>query len=237
MTAQRFLFENSFDARRRPSRRDGSDGKGGSAGAFSDSDADCAPSDVPTQSFTEQELIEARAEALAEAAGGIERQCKELLEQIAGQLPSLQRAEEEAFLTANRECLALATATLKKLFPRFEPQGALQEIEAILEESLVQLRQEPRIVVRLHDDLLDPVKGRLDSLTHSQGFEGKVVLLADAEMGPSDVRIEFADGGIERCARQLWGEIETRLKEAQSRLEVAAAAPATPPSPPAQDES
>ncbi len=246
---QRFLFETSFDGRHHASPDDAPEVKteGGQAAPACDAQLEEQPE--AAAAITELDLVEEKAKAftegeargreaaLAEINGSLESRSGALLEQLAGQLPDLVRAEQEAFLSANRECLALATAALRKLFPSFEPQDALQEIEALLEESLAQLRQEPRIVVRLQDAQLDPLKGKLDDLTHRHGFEGKVVLLADAELGPSDVRIEFADGGIERCARQLWAEIETRLNETRSRLDAAMAPTDITPSPPAQDES
>ena len=246
---QRFLFETSFDSGQRSSLEDALEARASDAAGASDCDSMPEAEVEESVAITELDLVEEKAKAfsegeargrdsaMSEARESLEARSGELLEQLAGQLPDLLRAEQEAFLTANRECLALATAALKKLFPCFEPQNALQEIETILEQSLAQLRQEPRIVVRLQDAQLDPLKDRLDDLTHRHGFEGKVVLLADAELGPSDVRIEFADGGIERCARQLWAEIETRLSETRNRLDAAAVQPAIPPSPPAQDES
>ncbi len=246
---QRFLFETNFDSGHHAPLEDRLEARASDAAGVGDCDSVPEEEADAALALTELDLVEEKAKAfaegeargrdaaLAEASKSLETRNGELLEQIAAQLPDLLRAEQDAFLAANRECLTLATAALKKLFPRFEPQNALQEIETILEQSLAQLRQEPRIVVRLQDAQLDPLKDRLDDLTHRHGYEGKVVLLADAELGPSDVRIEFADGGIERCARQLWAEIETRLNETKTRLDTAIVQPATPPSPPAQDDS
>ena len=213
------------------------------------SDADTSLAVESTLSLSELDLAEEKAKAfqegeargreaaLTEAKETSERRNTELLEQIAAQLPDSARAEEEAFRMVSQECLSLTRAALGKLFPRMEQLAALPEIEAVVEESLSQLRQEPRIVVRLQDAQLDAMKAQLDSLTNRHGFEGKVVLLADPEMGPSDVRVEFADGGIERCARQLWSEIENRLSEALACTSGAGAPTNSPPSPPTQDEA
>ncbi len=49
-----------------------------------------------------------------------------------------------------------------------------------------------------------------------KAYEGKVVILGDADLGPSDCRIEWADGGIERDVRALWEEIDHVLAEVQT---------------------
>ncbi len=240
---QRFLFDTSFDTT-------------ASVEPFAPTELEVPePEDKPAEqppemqepaapAVDERELIEEKAKAfsegeaqgreaaLAEAAASVEQRCSALLEDIAAKLPDSLRAEESAYRVASQESLALAQATLKKVFPRLEQRAALAEVEALVEASLAQLRQEPRVVLRLPDALLDPMRERLDGLTQSHGFEGKVVLLADPELGPSDVRVEFADGGMERCARQLWSEIESRILEAGAHGETPADAPTPPPSPP-----
>ena len=265
MKVQRFLFETSFDGNAAaapfaPADLDTPDPEEWLSDQASEQESPSEEHEPAAPTLSERDLVEAKAAAfaegeargreaaLAEAAGSLEQRCSELLEQIATALPDSLRAEEDAYSTACRESLGLAKATFKKLFPRLERQAALAEVEALVEASLAQLRQEPRVVLRLPDDLLDPMRDRLDALTHRHGFEGKVVLLADPEMGPSDVRVEFADGGMERCARQLWSEIESRILEAGTHSETPAEDPAktpaeaqvetpveTPASPPSSD--
>ena len=252
MKVQRFLFETSFDGTAAgepfaPTELDSQEPKDWLSDQAPEQETAPEAPEPPQPALSERDLVEAKAAAfaegeahgreaaLAETTGSIEQRCSELLEQIATALPDSLRAEETAYSSACRESLALAIATFKKLFPKLERQAALAEVEALVETSLAQLRQEPRVVLRLPDDLLDPMRDRLDGLTHSQGFEGKVVLLSDPELGPSDVRVEFADGGMERCARQLWSEIESRILEAGAHGAPAAETPESPPSPPSSD--
>ena len=251
---QRFLFETSFDSNAAiepfaPATLDTLEPVNGQAEQTSEQESAPEVQEPAAPSLSERELVEEKAKAFAEgeargrdsafaeAAAGVEQRCCALLEEIAQKLPDSLRAEESAYSTASRESLALARATLNKLFPRLEQRAALAEVEALVETSLAQLRQEPRVVLRLPDDLLDPMRDRLDALTHSHGFEGKVVLLADPELGPSDVRVEFADGGMERCARQLWHEIESRILDAGAHDGPTEEPPASSPSPQGQDEA
>src|SRR3546814_8811652 len=40
------------------------------------------------------------------------------------------------------------------------------------------------------------------------GFEGKLVFLADERLKTGDLRVEWADGGVERNQMALWQEID-----------------------------
>lgn len=259
---QRFLFETSFDGGETAAREPATgkpaagsppvaDGPATHAAAAEEQPS-CAPEAIAETGLTELDLAEEKAKAfqegeargreaaLAEARAEYEQNGTAVLAQLAERLTEIASAEEKAFLEANRACLALTAAALKKLFPRFVHAAALAEVESVIDAGLSELRQEPRVVLRMQDALLDPIKAQIDVLSQRHGFEGKVVLLADPEMGPSDVRIEFADGGIERCAGQLWADIETRLAEASGQLEAdcaALAGPSRTATPPTQDEA
>src|SRR3546814_15720654 len=68
--------------------------------------------------------------------------------------------------------------------------------------------EEPRLVLRVSDGILDLIKPRIDVLTMRSGFAGRVVILAEDGMVDGDCRIEWADGGVERSAARLSTEIE-----------------------------
>ena len=73
------------------------------------------------------------------------------------------------------------------------------------------MRDEPRIVVRVADDLLDALRDRLSQVARAAGFQGKIVLLSDDTLQDSAVRLEWADGGAERDPAQTWREIDDIL--------------------------
>ncbi len=103
---------------------------------------------------------------------------------------------------------------LRRLFPALTRRHGTKEIEAVIQDSLDRLRDEPRVVVRVADGRLDALKERIDALTAKAGFDGKVVLLADEEIADGDVRVEWADGGAERDSERLWREIEKAVQRA-----------------------
>ena len=70
---------------------------------------------------------------------------------------------------------------------------------------------EPRIVVRVNDSLLDTLRERLDGIAAGAGFAGRLVLLADPALSPGDARIEGADGGVERTPGAVQAEISAAV--------------------------
>ena len=117
---------------------------------------------------------------------------------------------------------------MRKLFPEWVRQHGETEIRALLHACLTELHDEPRLVVRAADPLLDPINESLAAARGKAGFEGKVVLLADDGVAPGDVRIEWADGGAERDSERLWREIDGIIARSLGDEEPASASQTTP---------
>jgi flagellar assembly protein FliH len=149
-----------------------------------------------------------RAEAVAEA-----EQVAAVALKAAGEHLKLLMGEAKARQESLTQELTKATAAIaRKLLPAYAKKQGLGEIETLVAECLSRLHDEPRIVVRVHDDVLDPVRQRLDALAASLGFAGRFVLLAADDIAPGDARIEWADGGVERDTARTWQEIETAIQ-------------------------
>ncbi len=207
--AEKFLFDTAFDAELQKAGR--------------------AVQDPPgRQSFTADDLGEARTEGFAagrtagleEAAQAIEHAAGEALVTIAERLGTMAAQLAETCEGREQQAVETAVLLLGKLFPELARRNALTEVEALIDQCLAQLRQEPHVVIRIADALLDPLRDRLEEITTKAAFDGKVVLLADDAVAPGDVRVEWADGGAERDSQRLWTEIEHVLERnlGESRL-------------------
>ena len=167
-------------------------------------------------SFTEAELAAAEQRGFdAGRNSGLQEARQSTEERIAGSLDTLARKLSDLNMEVTRsqsqhqrDILEIACHALGKLFPALAQQGALREAERVIESCLTRLRSEPRIVLRSADDLHDLLRDRMEELANRAGFEGRIVLLTEEDMGPSDLRIEWADGGAERDTAGLWAEIE-----------------------------
>ena len=200
---RKFLFETSFDA---------------------DPDPEPEPEPVveepapepPAPTFSEAELEAARSEGFAtghaqgEASerARAERMSAEALERIS---EALSRAEAELAAirpAAEQRGLEVGIAVARKLLPDLMRREGAAEVEALLRECLRDLFDEPRLVLRVPDALLDRITQRVTSITSRSGFSGRLILVADEGMADADCRVEWADGGVERSSARLWREIE-----------------------------
>lgn len=147
----------------------------------------------------------------AEAASSQQAQLNALMEMLGTRLQSLA-TDAAASNAARDETMALAIkAVAYKLLPAYAAQNGLTEIENIVTKTLADLRDEPRLVVRVAEMHVDTCAQRLPELAKTRAFPGQLIILADATLGPSDCRLEWADGGLERLENNLWTEIERAL--------------------------
>ena len=209
----KFLFENSFE--------DGLFGESAAPGKPSSAQApsEPAPEEQEKQEKQEEEispgyskkelesvcqesfgngLSQGMKEGRAAALQSIESQINQAMTAITQALPTLfeSLSQERNKLLDDTHFLILTI--LKKLLPTLEQSRAQAEVERIVAEAILRLPNEPRIAIRIHPDLCKAMNPVLDSLTRQAGFEGKLIVLPDPEKAPSDVTVEWADGGAER---------------------------------------
>lgn len=202
----KFLFETSFDPEQEKAARE----------AELAAEREAAEAEPPPPTFSEAELEAARAEGLAagreagqqEALQSCEQRTSELFATVTQQLDQLVAERAAAHAEAEKTAATMALAVIRKLFPRLVESQTMPEIEAIITDCLERLRGEPRIVVRVADEVLDLLRERITALTERDGFEGKVVLLSDESLAEDSVRVEWADGGAERESARTWTEID-----------------------------
>lgn len=206
MTAVRkFLFETNFDAPAQPE--------------LPDEEEQVVEEAAPQPTYGEDELAEARrdayeagrqdgrSQAQEEHARQSEESLSASLKQIGEQLSRLEPEIAASLERTHSDAVRAGILVVQKLFPQLVERQGDQEIRALLESSLTRLMEEPRIVIRVHDSQLDELRGQMEQIKENAGFEGKTVLLAEQDIRPGDIRIEWADGGIERDSERAWQDI------------------------------
>jgi len=137
---------------------------------------------------------------------------------IVDRLSSLEAVRSELGARMSRQAIMVASDLVRKMMPALVERGGMAEIEAVLQGALKRMIEEPRVVFRVPDAMLDILQPRISEMSSKAGYSGEVVLLADDQMGLSDCLVEWADGGAERNVDRLWSEVEellTRTLEAQ----------------------
>jgi flagellar assembly protein FliH len=191
--AKRFLFDNYFDA----------DERGVTA----------------ARDFTLEDVEDARRQGFAEGKtlgreevqASINQQVADAVAAASKALQSLGPKLEEVRISLENEGLRTVAMIISKIVPHYARKHGLEEIEALIHECLCAAYDEPRIVVRAHASILEPLSNHLEGLTRASGFNGNVVLLEDPSLSPGDCRVEWAEGGAERDTARVWKSIETAI--------------------------
>jgi flagellar assembly protein FliH len=239
MTAVRkFLFDTSFDAGGKPAARPRAASPApapaqASAPAVSEEDVARARREGQAAGYAEGEAAgrraafdEGRAAGREEAHQAGAHLTAEALAALDLRMQALLARHAETQAEAERRALGVARAAVAKLFPVLAAREGLGEVEGLLADCLARLGEEPRVVVRVADDLYDALDAQIPALARKSGFEGKVVLLSEPDLAPGDLRVEWADGGAERDAAALAAEVDALLERALAAP--AAADDATP---------
>lgn len=206
---KKFLFDTHFEA-----------GDGGGPGGG-------ARAARPVYAYTEDDLAAARqlafdegkAAGFEQAQASIANRATEALARIADQLAAADRQIGETIDAIKRDAVEAALTVVRKAMPEFSRHHALAEIEAVVAGCLDRVLGEPRVVIRAHDAMLDALKERIEPLAERCGYGGKIVLLAEPDMSPSDCRVEWADGGAERDTSRLWEDVDGAVKRFLAVLE------------------
>lgn len=169
--------------------------------------------------FSEQDIerarqeghAEGRAQALAEAREAAEVQSSKALAAGADALRQLGDSLSEMRQESEANAIRLARDILRKLLPHSLERRGFEEIESLVAACLHEMAEEPRLVVRVHETLVETLGERIDRLGAENGFSGRIVLFPDRTLAPSDCRVEWADGGVERRPEALWAGIEEQI--------------------------
>lgn len=145
----------------------------------------------------------------------------ECLNQISQQLHMLEGQEYKRRQAAKRDVARLAHIIGAKLASTLISQRPIAELEALVADCLETCQQEPKLVIRLNEDLVGPMTEKVEQMKRDQHFEGQIVLLGDPNIAPGDGRIEWNDGGAERSGAALNGVIENIVERYVLSLEIA----------------
>ena len=197
----KFLFDTPFD--RDPAR---GSGKGVPA-----------PSRKIVMTASEIEAAKAAAYAEGHAAGRTEaaaegdRLLATAIENLTQRLTLFAEQAGRHHAECTRDAIAVSSALIRRILPTLIQREGPAEIEALVAECLSRAHDEPRIVVRVNDAILDTLRERIDGIAAASGFGGRIVLLADPALAPADARVEWADGGVDRQPARVETELESAI--------------------------
>jgi flagellar assembly protein FliH len=140
--------------------------------------------------------------AMREAKAESDRRAALALEEIGITLRGIATRFSGIETRMETEAVDVAVAVARKLCGELVLREPLAEVSALVSECFRHLVATPHLVVRIHDQLYEGAKARIEAMAKQSGFQGRLVILAEPEIRTGDCRIEWADGGVvlERAA-------------------------------------
>lgn len=188
---------------------------------------------APPPKFSADEIEAARAAAFAEgeaagrqaAYGEHQQNLEQALRTIAQQLRAIATGQEHARVAASAEATELAVAIARKLAGRLIERQPLDQVEALVLRCMDDMRDEPRLVIRAAEPVVQQLDAKIDQLVAQSGFGGKVALVPDETMALTDCRINWADGSAERRQTALEQEVDQAVERYLAGLQAQLAEP------------
>jgi len=150
----------------------------------------------------EAALAQAQADAfrngMLAAEAKIEARAANACDRIAQGLTTLAQSLQAVEARLEAESVEVAFSVARKLAPELIAGEPFGEIAALAAGCFRQLIAAPHVVVRIAEPIYEQAHTRLEEIARVQGFDGRLVLLAEPGMPLGDCRIEWADGGVAR---------------------------------------
>lgn len=227
-TAKPFLFEQSFDeeAMQRARERKRREKEEAEQAAILAEQAQ----NPPPPTFTEEELQAAQAAAwqeghqagMADAQKQQEAQTLNLLETLGAQISGMHVHQDLANERIAAELTGFSMEICRRILPQFVDSQAGEELRALLADCLEKITPASRILITVSPDAMAFLEPQMDALAARSGFEGRMKLVADPALGPTDLVAVWDGGGMQRIEKDIWQAVEAVVQRAQ------AAAPPAP---------
>lgn len=200
----------------------------------------------PPPSFSEEELTTAKAEAWEE---GRRAGVKEESERQETEAKRRQQSIEQACTSIAQQALNLAQthqlfmqkqteelATLVIMLARKVAGDAVNHlpegsIEAMLDQCLPVLQQQPKVILFVHPNVRDSMEEKLNALIAHYHFETAITVKVKDGLAPGEARLEWQDGSAERRLDDIWAQIQeiiehidfTQLVQASANVDLSQA--------------
>ena len=160
----------------------------------------------------EEAYVAGHAAALQETAESMDRLIAVALEACAESLKTLF-VKAETLSDESTSLVAQVTQEIcKKLLPHTADEYVTTEITSMVQSLLPELLGQSRVIVKTNPHTAEKLEGHLKAVADKIGFEGRLVVIDDSSILPTDVFVEWSDGGAERNTKQLWSEIDALIE-------------------------
>jgi flagellar assembly protein FliH len=168
------------------------------------------------QTLTTEEIESLSTRAREEGAASAQvRAGEDLNRTVAALVISLRAALDQSHAEVEQiraEATELAFAAAKKIAPKALAALPAGDVEAALRSAMHQAIGEPRITLRAAPEVATVLEPRIADIAHEEGYEGRVMIAADATIKGADCRIEWRGGGSERSEAAIEAALDALIE-------------------------
>jgi flagellar assembly protein FliH len=151
-----------------------------------------------------QGMQDGRNQTLSE----IEAATLNTLSGLTGSIQTLYDQHHQTEAKMKHDMVQLAYTISSKLAPALIERQPLHEIETLIMDCMHTVQSEPRLVLRVSEQLLDSINDRIETLKNMSNFAGEVVVVAENSLGLQDCILEWAQGGTTK----RYGEVQKQIE-------------------------
>lgn len=171
--------------------------------------------------YSEDELAEAVGKAEAEAYkkgynAAVDENAQQqniLLEDIKNQLMMIFADLDAKKSEMEISSLRFAAQAVRKILPTLEKERAEAEVKTFLADNFANFAMQDSLSFAFNPDTVPLVASALGRLAEQNDFEGKIAVHKDKSLGPSDCRVEWKNGGVERNASKMLNKVEALIED------------------------
>ena len=94
-----------------------------------------------------------------------------------------------------------------------------KDLLLIFEQTISRLVDDAKVVVKLHEQSLAYLKPKLEAIAKDQGFDGRLIIVPDAEINKADIRINWTGGFLVRTLEEIYAEAQSLIRRTLENLE------------------
>ena len=177
----------------------------------------------PEITYTQEELDEKTRQA---EERGYERGYKEskesndaknssLLDSINDKLKSITSDSSQINNEVESQFLDLSKAVVKQLLPKLSEENATDIVNNFVKDNFNNFKKEAKLSFYINPDIISYVQENISKLADANDYEGKISLHKDENLGLSDCRIEWDNGGVECNTGGLINKISNLIDDNQ----------------------
>lgn len=160
-----------------------------------------------------QGFVQGREDGLTEATAQFNQDLKTSYDKFSQSLLSLMNSQTQNAKTNEDNAQNYALLIAQKIANAALTHYPIDQIKTLVDDCLSHINLMPHLVIRVNQDIVQQIEDELQPMIEEKGFEGKLIILGEADIARGDCQIEWADGGVAHDAQQIVGTINQTINE------------------------